>query len=48
MSKRLSTENCGTMTTTNTTSATMATAVIANMTRSASPTPQRWMPMKIA
>ena len=47
MSKRLSASNFGTIATTNTTSATTATPVMANITRSASPTPRRWMPTKM-
>ena len=47
MSKRFDGSNCGIIATTKTTSATMATPVIRNITFSASPTPHMWMPTKI-
>ena len=45
---RLEVENSGIITTTKTSSATTAIAVITNVTLSASPTPSRWMPTKAA
>ena len=48
MSRRLSKENRGSMPTTNAISASTATTVMPSITLSASPTPYRWMPMKIA
>ena len=46
MSNRLATEKCGTIATMNTPSASAATAVMMNISLSASPTPKIWMPMK--
>ncbi|SLH94206.1 Uncharacterised protein [Mycobacteroides abscessus subsp. abscessus] len=48
MSVRLAGSNSPIAATTNTIRPTSAIAVITNMTLSASPTPLRWMPMKIA
>ena len=45
---RFEVENSGIITTTNTSSATTAIAVITNVTLSASPTPIRWMPTNAA
>jgi hypothetical protein len=47
MSNNLPASNRGIIAITKTTSATTAIAVIASVRRSASPTPYRWMPMKI-
>ena len=45
---RLDESNSGSIATTNTIRATTAIAVMTNMSRSASPTPIRWMPTKTA
>ena len=47
MSSRLPGSKCGSMPITKVSSATTAMAVITNITLSASPTPYRWMPMKM-
>ena len=44
---RFDVSNSGIIAMTNTTSATTAMAVMANISFSASPTPYRWMPTKI-
>ena len=48
MSVRFEVENSGMIATMKTSSATTAIAVMTNVTLSASPTPQRWMPTKAA